>query len=89
MSEQEIKYQRAKKRVGALRRFYVHLGLYIVVNLILFLIDISTSPGSLWFYWPLLGWTIAIAFHAVSVYGFGGLLGADWEEKKIAEMMKE
>ena len=41
MNGQEIKYQRAKKRVEALRGFYIHLGVYIVVNLLLFLINIS------------------------------------------------
>ena len=89
MNEEEIKYQRAKERVAALRGFYVHLGVYVLVNLFLFLFDFLTSPDSLWFYWPLLGWTIAIALHALSVFGSARPLGADWEEKKIAELMQE
>ena len=89
MNEEEIKYQRAKKRVEALRGFYVHLGVYVLVNLFLFLLNIITSPASLWFYWPLLGWGIAIVVHAFSVFGFGRLFGADWEEKKIREIMEK
>ena len=89
MNTEEVKYQRAKKRVAALRGFYVHLGVYVLVNLFLFLLDIITSPASLWFFWPLLGWTIAIVVHAFSVFGSGRLLGADWEEKKIREIMGE
>ena len=89
MNEEEIKYQRATKKVGELKGFYIHLFVYILVNLFLFLFNIITSPDSLWFYWPLLGWGIAIAMHAYSVFGSGHLLGADWEEKKIREVMEK
>jgi hypothetical protein len=40
MNEEEIKHQRAKKRVKALRGFYVHFGVYLLVNLFLFLLNI-------------------------------------------------
>ena len=87
--DRELKYQKAKKRVEALRGFYVHLCVYVVVNLGLFLRNISTSPENLWFYWPLLGWGIAIGLHALSVFGPGRRFGAEWEENKIAEIMEE
>jgi hypothetical protein len=89
MNQQEIKYQNAKKRVAALRGFYVHLGVYVLVNLLLFLINITASPDSLWFFWPLLGWGLAVVLHAFSVFGSGRLFGADWEEKKIREIMEK
>jgi len=88
-NEKEVKYQRAKERVKALRGFYIHLGVYVLVNLFLFLLNITTAPARLWFYWPLLGWSIAIVVHASSVFGFFRLLGADWEERKIAQLMEE
>jgi hypothetical protein len=53
----------------------------------LFLIDITTSPDMLWFYWPLFGWGLGLVVHALRV--FGGTLGSNWEEKKIAELMSE
>ena len=89
MNQQEIKYQKAKERVAALKKFYVHLGVYAVVNVSLFLRNIVTSPDRLWFYWPLLGWSIAIALHALSVFSFDRPFGADWEERKIAQFMEE
>ena len=89
MNEQETKYQSAKKRAEALRGFYVHLTVYGIVNLFLFLLNMLVSPDSLWFYWPLMGWGIAIALHALSVFGPGRRLGADWEEKKIEELMEQ
>lgn len=32
-------------------------------------------------------WGIGLAFHAFSVFGLGFLLGQDWEDKKIKEIM--
>ena len=87
MNEQEIKYQKAKERVTVLRGFYRHLSVYVIVNLGLFLINMKMSPESLWFFWPLMGWGIAIVLHALRV--IGGPLGSNWEEKKIAELMEK
>lgn len=91
MNEQEIKYQKAKERVEAIKGFYIHLIVYVVVNLILFSINMITSPDSLWFFWPLMGWGIGFGFHALTVFifapGFGPGLTADWEERKIKEIM--
>jgi hypothetical protein len=88
MNIQEAKYQKAKKRVEALRGFYVHLGVYLVVNLLLFFINMVASPDRLWFFWPLLGWGLAIVLHALRVFGAGSIFGTDWEEKKIKEIME-
>jgi hypothetical protein len=89
MSEQETRYQNAKKRVEALKGFYVHLTVYVLVNLLLFTINMLTSPDSLWFYWPLMGWGIAVALHALRVFSPGGRFGAEWEERKINELMEQ
>ena len=89
MNEEDIKYHRAKKRIEKLKGFYVHLSVYVLVNLFLFLYNIITSPDRLWFYEPLLGWGIAIVVHAFYVFGFDRLFNADWEEKKIREIMEK
>ena len=88
MNEQEIKYQKAKAKVEALKGFYIHLIAYVVVNLILFAINMIVSPDSLWFFWPLTGWGVGFAIHALFVFGFGPGFGADWEERKIREFME-
>ena len=87
MNEQEIKDLKAKERVTELRDFYRHLGVYVIVNLGLFFINMTVSPEVLWFIWPLMGWGIAIVVHAVRV--FVERPGSSWEEKKIAELMQE
>jgi hypothetical protein len=89
MSEQETRYRNAKKRVEALRGFYVHLTVYVLVNLLLFTINMLTSPDGLWFFWPLMGWGIAVALHALRVFGSDRRFGTEWEERKINELMEQ
>ena len=89
MNSEEVRYLKAKERVEALKGFYIHLAVYVIVNLFLFLLNILVSPDSLWFIWPLLGWGIAIVLHAVSVFSSGYLSGTGWEERKIREIMEE
>lgn len=69
-------YEQARRRVDAKIGFFTHLGVYIVVNALLIVINLQSSPEHLWFYWPLLGWGIGIAFHALGVFVFfsGSLL---------------
>jgi hypothetical protein len=41
------------------------------VNALLIIVNLSTTPDKLWFYWPLLGWGIGLAAHAFGVYRRG------------------
>lgn len=83
----EEAYKRAKKRVEELKGFYAHLIIYVVVNGVLVLINLWTSPRFLWFLFPLIGWGIGLFFHAVFGFGLFGIFTKEWEEKKIKEYM--
>ncbi|MBU2581589.1 MAG: 2TM domain-containing protein [Alphaproteobacteria bacterium] len=48
--------------------FLIHLIVYISVMILLFIIDMMTSPGSYWFQWPLLGWGIGVLGHGFLAY---------------------
>jgi len=87
--EEEESYKRAKKREGELRGFYEHLIAYVVVNIMLVIINLVTSPDTLWFYWVTVFWGIGVIWHAISVFGKRGKLGKNWEEKKIKEIMEK
>jgi len=87
--DENKRYEKAKKRVEEIRSFYSHLFVYVVVNVGLFLLNIITSPRSLWFYWVLIGWGIGLAIHALNIFGTERILGKDWEEKKIKELMEK
>jgi hypothetical protein len=56
-------------RIGLL----IHAAAYLLVNLLLVAIDFR-SPERLWFYWPLLGWGLGLAWHAFAVYRHTGSL---------------
>ena len=88
MDTKEIKYLKAKERVETLRGFYIHLTVYVLVNLGLFSINMLVTPDGLWFFWPLMGWGLGVVFHALSVFGPGRGFGTDWEERKIKELME-
>lgn len=81
--------ERARTRVRALRDFYVHAAIYVVVIGGLAAINWITSPGSWWVVWPMFGWGIAVGAHAVSVFFEGSVLGPAWEERKTRELADE
>ena len=82
------RYEQARKHVEALRGFYVHAIVFVVVNIGLFTIN-TLAGGAWWFFWPLMGWGIGLGAHALTVFGFGGggPLGRDWEEHKTKEIL--
>jgi hypothetical protein len=92
MTEMNMKnheaYQRAKKRAEAKIGFYIHLAVYIGVNILLIIINLSTSPQYIWFKWPLLGWGIGLFFHGMSIFVFSGKEFKGIKEKMIEKEIK-
>ena len=84
---EEQKYLRAKKKVDDLKGFYWNVISYVLVIPFLIFINLMTSPGYHWFWFPMAGWGIGIAFHAYGVFGTGIFFGKDWEERKNNEFM--
>jgi hypothetical protein len=82
-------YERAKKRVEVKVGFYIHLAVYVGVNLLLLVINLTRSPQYLWFKWPLLGWGIGVFFHGLSVFVFSGERFKGIKERMIEEEMKK
>jgi hypothetical protein len=86
--ERDEVYLRAKKRMENLKAFYIHLTVYILVNLMLFFINVSSDSSKLWFLYPLGGWGIGIVIHGLTTFPFG-IFGKEWEERKIKEYMEK
>ena len=61
--------RRAARRAKAKFAFFIHLAVYCIVNVLLFFIDLFSSPGLNWFYWPLMGWGFGLAVHGLVTYG--------------------
>ena len=73
MTETDPALERAKKRVADVRDVFYHLMVYVFVNVILVIVDLRADGGSQvlgldWAYWPILGWGIGLAGHAISVF---------------------
>lgn len=97
---QEHSYIKAKKRVKDIKGFYVHLSVYIVVNIFISgVIMYGLISGGDSFYETLSNfgvystwvfWGIGMFFHWLGVFGFKSIgFGRDWEERKIKEMMQK
>jgi hypothetical protein len=78
----------AWRRVKALRLFYSHLTVYVVLNIVILLVDVST-PGEVWFYKVLLGWGLLLSLHAAYTYELLPWSGSDWETRKVQQLIDE
>ena len=45
-----------------------HLTAYLAINAVLIWINLDLYPEYFWAKWPLAGWTVALLFHAFSVF---------------------
>jgi len=88
-SEEQI-YEESKKRVEAKKGFYIHLTVYICVNILLVLIwAFAAGRGFPWFIFPLGGWGIGLIFHYLGAFGFGRKLDRAAIDKEVEKIRKE
>ena len=76
---ENMAFVRAKERVEKLKGFYGNLISYCTVIPILIIINVNTSSGFQWFWFPMLGWGFGVLMHAFETFGYG----KHWEERKI------
>jgi hypothetical protein len=66
LAQQELALRRVRRR----QAFWVHLTVWALTSLLLFVIWLLTTPDSMpWFIIPILAWAILIGAHAVWVFG--------------------
>lgn len=85
--ESHPRYQDARRHARAVKSFYVHALVFTLVNAALIAINLLSGSGRPWFGWGVAGWGIGLAAHGASVFAFAGLLGRDWEGRKIREYL--
>lgn len=59
------------------RMFFIHLVVYIAINIMLIIINFIYSPGIIWFFYPLIGWGIGIVIHYLN--------SIRWIERRLEE----
>ena len=82
-------YYKAKRRVEALKGFYIHLTVYIIINILLFIVNFFTTPGYWWFLFVTVFWGIGLFFHGLSTFRSRGMFSKEWEDWKIREYIDE
>jgi hypothetical protein len=49
------RYERARRRVREIRAFYLHVAVFVAVNILLHVINFVAAPKVYWAFWPLFG----------------------------------
>jgi hypothetical protein len=93
------KKARAEKRVKDLKGFYIHLMVYIFVNIMIStvivvshmyegdnLIEAFFDFGT-WSTW--LFWGIGIFFHGFKVFSYNPFFNKEWEERQMQKYLEE
>ncbi|MDP2540844.1 MULTISPECIES: 2TM domain-containing protein [Tenacibaculum] len=96
----EQQYIRAQRRVEEIKKFYKHLVVYILINLVFIgrriYKDIVYGDESVMeafldinnynlFFW----WGVIVFLHGFNVFAKGKLFSKKWEERKIKEYMNK
>jgi len=94
LTDEEIKYEIARKRVKKIKGFYTHLVVYLIVNVFVVCLNIyNLKPGESYFkienFFTAIFWGIGILIHGLSVFGLEVVFGSKWEERKIREIMEK
>lgn len=94
LSPDEIKYQQALKRVKKIKGFYTHAVVYVVINIALIFSKIHFSGNGNWDFElrdlsTAFFWGIGLLAHGLSVFMPTMIMGKDWEERKIKELMEK
>lgn len=99
------KYEKAKLKVDAIRGFNNHLTVFVIVNILLYVLrdkftvvfinlNAMGNPEFLrWLDWNVFGttiiWGIVLAVHGINVLGNFQIMIKRWEERTIQRYMNE
>ncbi|MEM7486762.1 MAG: 2TM domain-containing protein [Bacteroidota bacterium] len=102
MKNIEASREKARKRVKQLKKFYSHLSIYIIINIVIFCVkayhyDFFQNMGSEafeannWLIWDLVStpvvWGIFLIIHAIRVFSHSSV--EKWEAKQIQKYMEK
>ncbi|HET8737788.1 MAG TPA: 2TM domain-containing protein [Pricia sp.] len=82
------RYEKAKKKVEAIKGFYGNLLAYCIVIPFLAWLNYRTTTFP-WVLFTILGWGFGLTMHGMEAFGYNPILGKRWEEKKMREFMED
>lgn len=78
----------AKRQVAAIKGFYIHLAIFSAIVLGLLALNLAFGRDW-WVQWVVFGWGIGVAAHALAVFGRKPQAVANWEERKLNQIMNQ
>ena len=94
INKDQIQYEEAVKKVKKLKGFYTHAIVYVVINIMVFIVNTQNlAPGESYFqfknFLTAFFWGIGLLAHAMGTFIPYFILGKDWEERKIKQLMEQ
>lgn len=93
------KKERAKKRVEELKGFYIHLMVYVLVNIMISTVIVvsrvyngESIMRALWDFGTVstwLFWGIGVFFHGLKVFSYNPFFNKEWEQRQIQKYLEE
>ena len=98
-TNRSTKNAEAQKRVKELKGFYIHLIIYIFINLMILAAKIignhyygDSFMGPVWhfstFATPIF-WGVGLVFHAIKVFQVNPFFSKEWESRQIQKYLEE
>lgn len=93
--KKEEEYYTAYRKMRALKNFYIHLCIFLIINminLILVLFVLQNRNENFWIWLAstvLVTWSIVIIIEGWSIFGSRMLFTKSWEDRKIEAYLKE
>lgn len=81
----EAEWQQAAEQVEGLKGFYLHTGIMLFSIIMIYAVNLMTSPWYMWAHWAALGCFSSVAVHALLLFN---LLGGNWERRQIEKRLK-
>lgn len=75
----EAQEREALEYVQNLKGLYIHLLIFALLIPCLAVLNLVISPQSLWIFWVIAPWLMAIGLQAAMTFGWYRVLGPDWE----------
>ncbi len=80
---------RAAKRVEDITAFYVHAAVYVIINLLLVIINVTITDDVWWAHWVILGWGVGLVGHWFAVFGGTPRFISRWQWRKMRELRRK
>lgn len=68
--------------------FFIHFGVFLLFNLLIFIINFIVGRGKWWFIYPLISWGLGVFFHGIWIFLNKSHRIKRYKQKKGLELMK-